>query len=258
MDAKDLFDALAREKQPPARVDVGGAVAVGRRTLRRRYAVVAASALAMSVGVTAARLVVPEVPRADTASVVEPVRTSSSATPVKEPSSVGHRAMKKKYSPLGEVVPVPDLPGWIWLAKAPRSGGPVLCATWTTSGGTGCASYPPLTADEFARPQGMSHGRRTPAEVRRMEQGASEKTLRRLIREEARKPDSGRAVYGIAKTGVHQVVAVTEDGRKFRGTVAKGVGTRLWGWAVRYPSRGKAVTLLFMDANGDTLQRVKY
>jgi hypothetical protein len=85
----------------------------------------------------------------------------------------------------------------------------------------------------------------------------TEKEPRGLIREQARENDPERIFFGIAREEVHGMTAVTPDGRKVSGSVARSVGAGLGVWAVRYPPGVTTATLIFTDVNGKTLQRIR-
>jgi len=171
-----------------------------------------------------------------------------------EPSDPGFKKLKKKYPPVGRIASMPEIPIWMWLGQA----GPdarVLCAVWAANGG--CAGFPPLTAKEFARTQGRTAENLDAKQVRALHPEADAEQLRRLIAQQKRVNALPKISFGIARTEVHRITAVTTDGREIPGRVARGVGAGLGVWAVKLPSDVTTATLVVTDANGKTLQRIR-
>jgi hypothetical protein len=262
MDARQLFDTLARQEQPPMSVEVGRAIAAGRATRRRRRAGAAAvSALSVSLAVTVTWLGLPQLGQRGEIAVAVPTGIASTrapAAPTAEPSNVRFRKMKKKYPPVGRIVSMPEIPLWMWLGR-PVAGRKslVLCNTWK-SDGTGCAGFPPLTAKEFARRQGWTLGILDAKQMRALHPDADAKQLRRLLDQQKPVEVLPKIAFGIARIEVHEITAITTDGREIPGRVARSVGAGLGVWAVRFPSDVTTATLVFTDANGKTLQRIRH
>jgi len=219
MDVKQVFDSLATHEQPPTAVDVKQAIAAGRAVRRRRRAAIAGITAAVAVAaVVAAGTVGPWSRQRDGVAVAVPAAPSATATP--RPAYRGFAELRKKYPPKGEIAYLPPL--LMWVSDSPRKNRLLLCASGPTS--STCAGFPPLAADEFARRQGQLY-------------------------------DVG-VWFGVAKDDVHGVTAVTKDGRKLRGNLARGVGAGLGLWAVEYPSGAGVRRLVFTGAKGQTLQRI--
>ncbi|WP_329080992.1 hypothetical protein [Streptosporangium sp. NBC_01469] len=254
MDTRSLFDTLAHQEQPPTSVDVNRAVAAGGAIRRRhRITVVAVSALSACLSVTVAWLGLPQPRQWDGVTVAAPTGPSATATATTEPSSARFKAMKKKYPPVGRIASIPEIPIWMWLSRpASDRKSLVLCESLAA-----CAGFPPLTAKEFARTQGATLGVMNAEQMRALHPDATEKELRGLIQEQARESDSEKIFFGIARGAVHAMKAVTPDGREVSGGVERSVGAGLGVWAVKYPPGVTAATLVFTDANGRTLQRIK-
>ncbi|GAA3132958.1 hypothetical protein GCM10010466_24460 [Planomonospora alba] len=229
MDVKQVFDSLARQEQPPAAVDVNRAVMEGRAMRGRRRAAVAGVTAALAAGaVLVAGTVRPWPGRQDGGTVAVPAapvtsaaaRPSAAATP--RPAHEGFAELKQKHPPLGRVASVPPL--LMWVSDAPRKNGLILCESGPH--GSACAGFPPLAADEFARRQGGLRG----VEV----------------------------WFGVAKDDVRAVTAVTGDGRRYPGELARGVGAGLALWAVEYPRGADVRSLVVTGAGGTVLQRITF
>ncbi|MFI6923903.1 hypothetical protein ACIBIZ_28470 [Nonomuraea spiralis] len=219
MDGKQVFDALAREEQPPTAVDVNHAIAAGRAMRRRHRAAVAGITAAGTVAaVVAAWTVGPWPGQRDAVAVAVPAAPSATATP--RPTYKGFAELKKKYPPKGKIASVPPLV--MWLSDGPRKNGLFLCESGPN--GSSCSAFPPLAANEFARRQGRLHGK--------------------------------GVWFGISKDVVHGMTAVTKDGKKFPGNLARSVGAGLGVWAVEYPSGADVRKLVFIGAKGEVLQRI--
>ncbi|WP_248961210.1 hypothetical protein [Sphaerisporangium perillae] len=262
MDTRYLFDTLARQEQPPTSVDVNRAVVAGHAIRRRhRITVVAVSALSACLAVTVTWLGLPQPGQRDGVTAAVPTvaaPTGPSAVATAEPSSARFKSMKKKYPPVGRIASIPEIPIWMWLGRsATGRTGLVLCDSLDSDGGVTCAGFPPLTAKEFARTQGATNDILNAEQMRAFYPDATEKELRRLIQEQARRNYPEKIFFGIARDEVHGMTAVTPDGRKVSGSVARGVGAGLGVWAVKYPPGVTAATLVFTDANGKTLQRIR-
>lgn len=64
--------------------------------------------------------------------------------------------------------------------------------------------------------------------------------------------------FGIARDEVRAVAVVTPDGRKVFDDEVRDVGASLRVWAVKYPPGVTTATLVFTDAKGKTLQRIRH
>ncbi|MFI7634991.1 hypothetical protein [Nonomuraea sp. NPDC049400] len=219
MDVKQVFDSLATHEQPPTAVDVHQAMAAGRAMRRRHRAAVAGTMAAVAVAaVLVAGTVHPWARQQDGVAGVVPATPSVTATP--RPTYKGFAELRKKYPPKGKVASVPPL--LMWVSDAPRKNQLLLCESGPDGGS--CGSFPPLTAKEFARRQGELRG--------------------------------VGVWFGVARDDVHGVTAVTKDGRKFPGNLARGVGPGLGLWVVEYPHGADVRSLVFTGAKGGTLQRI--
>ncbi|MFI6888155.1 hypothetical protein [Streptosporangium canum] len=264
MDTRNLFDTLAHQEQPPMSVRVDQAIAAGRAIRRRRRVGAAAiSALSVCLAVTVTWLALPQLGQRDGVAVAVPtgaVPTGPSAAAKTEPSGAGFKKLKKKYPPVGKIASMPEIPIWMWLGRRSTAGaeGVVLCNAWDSLGAT-CAGFPPLNAKEFARRQGGAASDILDAkQVRALHPDATAEQLRRLIGEQERVNALGKIFFGIARAEVHGIMAVTTDGRKITGSVARSVGAGFGVWAVKFPSDVTTAALVFTDANGKTLQRIRH
>jgi hypothetical protein len=259
MDARQLFDTLAHQEQPPMSVEVGRAIAAGRATRRRRRAGAAAvSALSVCLAVTVTWLALLQPGQRERIAVAVSTGaapTGASAAVTSEPTDAGFEKLKKKYPPVGRIASIPEVPIWMWLGQV-GSKGPVLCSAWASNGGT-CASFPPLTAKEFARTQGRSGDVLSAKQVRALHPEATAEHLRKMIDTQKRANALGKFLFGIARAEVHGIMAVTTDGREVPGRVARSVGPELGVWAVKIPSGATTAALVFTDANGKTLQQIR-
>ncbi|GAA3649063.1 hypothetical protein GCM10022224_009790 [Nonomuraea antimicrobica] len=266
MDAEHLFDRLAHQEQPPTSVDVRRAIVSGGAIRRRRRAGAAASALAACTAVMVTWLVLPQSGQRDGVAVAVPTGTPvTSTTPsgpsaeaAAEPTDAGFEKLKKKYPPLGKIASMPEIPIWMWLGRwsAASSEGPVLCSA-RDGGGATCAGFPPLGAKEFARTQGRTTGPLNEQQVRALHPDATARQLRELIEEQQRQNTLGRIFFGIARTEVHGITAVTTDGREVPASIARDAGAGLGVWAVRLPVGVTTESLIVTDAGGKTLQRIR-
>ncbi|MEV0583656.1 hypothetical protein [Nonomuraea sp. NPDC050310] len=214
-DVKELFDSLATREQPPTSIDVDRAMAEGRAVRRRcRAALAATTAVTAAAAVLATLTITPDrpTPRPDVAVAVP----SPSATPTYR----GFAELKKKYPPKGRIASVPPL--LMWVSHSPRPDHLFLCSSGPT--GSSCSSFPPFTAEEYARRQGKL----------------------RVV----------NVWFGIAKSAVHGVTAHAKDGRKFPGSLTREVSPGLGLWAVEYPRDVAMRSLVFTDAKGKVLQRI--
>ncbi|GAA3507683.1 hypothetical protein FHR32_004307 [Streptosporangium album] len=263
MDARQLFDTLAHQEQPPMSVRVDQAIAAGRAIRRRRRVGAAAiSALSVCLAVTVTWLGLPQLGQRDGVAVAVPTGaapTGPSAAAKTEPSGAGFKKLKEKYPPVGKIASMPEIPIWMWLGRRSTAGaeGVVLCNAWDSLGAT-CAGFPPLNAKEFARTQGATLGILDAKQVRALYPDATAEQLRRLIGEQERVNALGKIFFGIARAEVHGIMAVTTDGRKITGSVARSVGAGFGVWAVKFPSDVTTAALVFTDANGKTLQRIRH
>ncbi|ACZ88440.1 hypothetical protein [Streptosporangium roseum] len=263
MDTRNLFDGLAHQEQPPMSVRVDQAIAAGRAIRRRRRVGAAAiSALSVCLAATVTWLALPQPGQRDGVAVAVPtgaVPTGASAVAETEPSGAGFKKLKEKYPPVGKIASMPEIPIWMWLGRRSTAGpeGVVLCNAWISNGAT-CAGFPPLNAKEFARTQGSTSGILDAKQVRALHPDATAEQLRRLIDEQERVNALGKIFFGIARTEVHGIMAVTMDGRKITGSVARSVGAGFGVWAVKFPSDVTTAALVFTDANGKTLQRIRH
>lgn len=262
MDTRNLFDTLAHQEQPPMSVRVDQAIAAGRAIRRRRRVGAAAiSALSVCLAVTVTWLALPQLGQRDGVAVAVPtgaMPTGPSAAAKPEPSGAGFKKLKKKYPPVGKIASMPEIPIWMWLGRSTADAeGVVLCNAWDSLGAT-CAGFPPLNAKEFARAQGGTLGILDAKQVRALHPDATAKQLRRLIDEQERVNALGKIFFGIARAEVHGITAVTTDGRKITGSIARSVGAGFGVWAVKFPSDVTTAALVFTDANGKTLQRIRH
>ncbi|MER6173579.1 hypothetical protein [Streptosporangium sp. NPDC001681] len=222
MDVKQMFDSLATHEQPPTAVDVNQAMAAGRAVRRRHRAAVAGTTAAVAVAAVLAVGTVHPWPRQDGVAVAVPATPSATpsvkATP--RPTYKGFAELKKKFPPKGKVASVPPL--LMWVSDAPGKKGLLLCESGPNGGS--CSGFPPLAAKEFARRQGKLRG--------------------------------VHVWFGVAKDDVHGVTAVTRDGRKVPGSLARGVSPGLGLWAVEYPPGAGMRSLVFTGAKGRALQRI--
>lgn len=261
MNARQLFDTLARQEQPPMSVEVGRAIAAGHATRRRRRVGAAVSALSVCLAVTVTWLGLPQLGQRGEIAVAVPTGAASMrapAAPTAEPSNARFRKMKKKYPPVGRIVSMPEIPIWMWLGR-PVTGRKslVLCYAAKTDG-AGCAGFLPLTAKEFARGQGWTFGILDAKQLRALHPEADAEQLRRMLDQQTRVNALPKMAFGIARTEVHEITAIATDGREIPGIVARSVGAGLGVWAVRFPSDVTTATLVFTDANGKTLQRIRH
>lgn len=82
--------------------------------------------------------------------------------------------------------------------------------------------------------------------------------MRTLIDVHGLRDTGNKIFYGIAGNAVHGLTVITRDGRTVTGGVAREAGPELGVWAVRVPDDAVSVTLVFTDANGKTLQRIRH
>lgn len=226
MDVKQVFDSLATHEQPPTAVDVNRAVAAGRAARRRRRAAVAGFTAAVAVAAVVAVGTVHPWSRQDGVAVAVPATLSAtlsatpSATVTSRPTYKGFADFKKKHPPKGKVAFVPPL--LMWVSDAPAENELFLCESGPN--GEGCTGFRPLAAKEFARTEGK---------------------LRGVF-----------VWFGVAKDDVHGVAAVTGDGRRYPGTLTRGVSPGLGLWSVEHPRGADVRTFVFTGAKGETVQRI--
>ncbi|NJP98547.1 hypothetical protein HCN51_55580 [Nonomuraea sp. FMUSA5-5] len=230
-------------------------------TRRRRTGAAAISALSVCLAVTVTWLAVPQPGQRDGVTLAVPTGaapTEPSVVAKAEPSGAGFKKLKKKYPPVGKIASMPEIPIWMWLGRPSTADAKdvVLCNAWDSLGAT-CAGFPPLNAKEFARMQGSTWGIRDTKQVRALHPDATSEQLRRLIDEQERVNALGRIFFGIARAEVHGIMAVTTDGRKITGSVARSVGAGYGVWAVKLPSDITTAALIVTDASGKTLQRIR-
>ncbi|MER6950713.1 hypothetical protein ABT294_42515 [Nonomuraea sp. NPDC000554] len=223
MDVKQVFDSLARQEQPPIAVDVSQAIAAGHAMRRRQRAAVAGISAVAVAAALVAWTVHPWSGQRDIVAVAAPVPTAPavpSATATPRPTYKGFASLKKKFPPKGKIASVPPL--LMWVSDAPSKNELFLCESGPNGGS--CSGFPPLAAKEFARPQGKLRG--------------------------------VGVWFGVAKDDVHGVTVITKDGRKFPGSLTRGVAAGLGLWAVEYPSGAEVRTIVVTGARGETLQRI--
>jgi hypothetical protein len=261
MDAKYLFDTLAREEQPPISVDVNRAVVAGHATRRRhRVAAVAVSALSACLAVTVAWLGFSQPGQRDGVIVAVPAKppavpTTSSDPILEKMLKKAVDRMMKEHPPIGRIAFIPEIPIRMWLGK-PTPGEKDLAVCTVQPQETGCSAFSPLLAKEFAREQRRSSRARSETEIRGAHPAATKEEVLRLL--QMKKRDVGEGIaYGIARDLVHGVTMITQDGRKISGSIARGFGAGLGVWIVKYPFGVTAQTLVFTGANGETLQRIQ-